>query len=100
MKFKIDEIDRQKNLEEMFSLYPLGTEVLVVADKEDIGIDLYTIDTIEKIEITDDGIYYTLEETKAKIEDRELIPYSIQNEKTLKKYYNYTRNAFWFEDDF
>lgn len=82
IKEGIMSIDKLEEIKEMINIYPIGSEVLI----KDIidGAAIYGIDKIKSIEIKDDGIIYYLEDAEKKIKEKDLIPYSITNEKILK----------------
>ena len=81
-----------------YSLYPLGTEVLLVQVVDDAY--LYCIDKIKEINIsTYNGIVYSFEEAELQVDYNDLIPYTIKNEDRLKELgYKYTKNNYLFTD--
>lgn len=97
IKEGIMSIDKLEEIKEMINIYPIGSEVLI----KDIidGSAIYGIDKIKSIEIKDDGIIYYLEDAEKKIKEKDLIPYSITNEKILKEQgYYFVKTTFIFTD--
>ena len=101
MKFKkLEEkydFEKASNYIESIDIYPIGTEVLLTQAVDDYYE--YTIDQIKEIDITDGEIYYYFDEAEMKVNDIDLIPYTINNEDKLKELgYSYNRNTYSFTD--
>ncbi len=96
MELLKESIDRMLDEQEMIPVYPIGTEVILTTVFD--GIKCYCIDKITEISITEDGVTYYFDEASMKLNERDIIPYSIKNEDTIKSLdYEYSRSGYGFK---
>lgn len=88
-------LDWESDSQIPYWLFEIGTEALLTTVID--GIKCYCIDKITEIRIKEEGVFYYFEESEMKVSERDLLPYTIDNELILKDLgYEYMRSGYAF----